>query len=99
MMRYLVGVVLCSCSFVSVAATSEPSQDYKCHIDSAKGEKVVFYRWKPKDLNVRVASLPGRQLADSKGKKYFIKDVVECVPLSQEFTSEQSKKLDKMTLR
>ncbi|MGL6123256.1 MAG: TapY2 family type IVa secretion system protein, partial [Shewanella sp.] len=35
----------------------------------------------------------------SDGKKYFIKDVVECVSLSQEFTGDKSQQLDRITLR
>lgn len=99
MSRSLIGLVLGIFSCVSVAATSEPAQDYKCHITASKGDKVVFYRWKVKDVNLNIASLPGKQLTASDGKKYFIKDVVECVPLSQEFTSDESKQLDKITLR
>lgn len=99
MIRYLVGFVLSLCCYFSLAATSESAQDYKCHISSAKGDKVVFYRWKSKDVNLNAASLPGKQLVASDGKKYFIKDVVECVSLSQEFTSDESKQLDKITLR
>jgi phosphodiesterase/alkaline phosphatase D-like protein len=99
MSRYLVGLVLSIFSYASLAATSEPAQDYKCHITAAKGDKVVFYRWKVKDVNLNIASLTGKQLTASDGKKYFIKDVVECVSLSQEFTSDESKQLDKITLR
>ncbi|MGI2197638.1 TapY2 family type IVa secretion system protein [Shewanella baltica] len=99
MSRTLMGLVLGIFSCVSVAATSEPAQGYKCHITAAKGDKVVFYRWKVKDVNLNIASLPGKQLTASDGKKYFIKEVIECVSLSQEFTSDNSKQLDKVTLR
>lgn len=99
MSRSLIGLVLVFFSCVSVAATSELAQDYKCHITASKVEKLVFYRWKVKDLNLNIASLPGKQLTASDGKKYFIKDVVECVPLNQEFTSDKSQQLDKVTLR
>lgn len=75
-------------------------QDYKCFVHSSKkGDQVVFYRWKEKDARLRFASLPGSQLTDSKGKKYFIKSVEECVLLSQEFSSHEAKKIDKQTLR
>lgn len=99
MIRYFIGLVLSLFSYFSIAVTSEPAQDYKCHIIASKGDKVVFYRWKIKDVKLNIASLPGKQLTASDGKKYFIKDVVECVSLSQEFTSNKSKQLDKITLR
>ncbi|ASF17346.1 TapY2 family type IVa secretion system protein [Shewanella sp. FDAARGOS_354] len=100
MTKYLVSAVLSILSVISVASESDTLvQDYKCHIMASKGEKVVFYHWKVKDVNLNIASLPGKQLTASDGKKYFIKDVVECVSLSQEFTSDESKQLDKITLR
>lgn len=89
-------VVLCSLSMPILAA----KQDYKCYINSTKkGEQVVFYRWDEKDARLRAARLPGKQLTDKKGKKYFIKEVEECVLLSQEFSSEKAKAKDKQTLR
>ncbi len=75
-------------------------QDYKCFINSStKGEQVVFYRWDSDELLVKAASLVGKQRKDSKGKKYFIKSVEECVPLNAEFSSKQAKAKDKLTLR
>lgn len=99
MSRSLIGLVLGIFSCVSVAATSESAQDYKCHITASKENKVVFYRWKIKDASLNIASLPGKQLTALDGKKYFIKEVVECVSLDKEFSSDKSKLLDKMTLR
>lgn len=75
-------------------------QDYKCFINSsAKGYQVVFYRWESKDVQLKSASLVGKQRTDNKGKKYFIKSVEECVPLSQDFSSKQAKVKDKQTLK
>ncbi|MCG9720111.1 TapY2 family type IVa secretion system protein [Shewanella sp. Isolate7] len=92
----LFGVV----AVISTTSVLAAKQDYKCFINSTKkGEQVVFYRWDDKDVRLRVASLPGKQLTDNKGKKYFIKSVEECVPLSQEFSGEKAKRLDKQTLR
>lgn len=89
-------LVLYSVTSLAIAA----KQDYKCYISSSKkGEQVVFYRWDEKDARLRAAGLPGKQLTDTKGKKYFIKEVEECVPLSQEFSSKEAKTKDKQTLR
>jgi hypothetical protein len=83
----------------SVAQADGDKQDYKCHIDSAQGDKVVFYRWKTDELALKIAGLPGSQLADSRGKKYYIKSVAECVPLNVDFGSDEAQKLDKQTLK
>lgn len=100
MIKYLVVLMLLITSVHTYGDDlKELSQTYKCHITYAKGDKVLFYRWKQKDANTRIATLPGKQNIDTDGKKFFIKDVVECVPLSQNFTSEASQLLDKRTLR
>ncbi|MGL5360919.1 MAG: TapY2 family type IVa secretion system protein [Shewanella sp.] len=103
MIKQMIGLSL-GLWVLTAAAAPEPAlapemQEYKCHITMAKADKVVFYRWKVKDVNLSIASLPGKRITDADGKKSFINDVVECVPLSQDFTSEQSKQLDKITLR
>jgi len=100
MIKQMIGLGLGLCALsVGAAPTLETFQEYKCHITMAKADKVVFYRWKVKEVPMHIAGMPGKQLTGSDGKKYFIKDVVECVPLSQDFTTEESKQLDKVTLR
>ncbi|NMH64738.1 TapY2 family type IVa secretion system protein [Shewanella salipaludis] len=79
--------------------TSTNTQDYKCYIGSVKGDQIVFFRWQATELKLKMAGLPGRQLMDNKGKKYFIKAVEECVPLDEEFTLGRAQQLDKATLR
>ncbi|GIU32495.1 hypothetical protein TUM4644_32650 [Shewanella colwelliana] len=75
-------------------------QEYKCHVvSSKKGDQVIFYRWKTADFKLKMAGIPGRQLSDAKGKKYFVKDVRECVLLSEDFSSEESQRIDERTLR
>ncbi|MCL1040630.1 MULTISPECIES: TapY2 family type IVa secretion system protein [Shewanella] len=99
-MNKLVVSVLCFALSSVASSAFAAKQDYKCFINSTKkGEQVVFYRWNEKDLQLRVASLPGKQLTDNKGKKYFIKSVEECVPLGHEFSSTNAKRIDKQTLR
>ncbi|QYK13992.1 TapY2 family type IVa secretion system protein [Shewanella rhizosphaerae] len=100
-MNKLISLLLMSglLSCVSSSAFAE-KQDYKCFIQSSKkGEQVVFYRWDVKDAKLRANSLVGKRLSDSHGKKYFIKSVAECVPLSEEFSSGKAQKLDRQTLR
>uniref|UniRef100_Q0HS91 Uncharacterized protein n=1 Tax=Shewanella sp. (strain MR-7) TaxID=60481 RepID=Q0HS91_SHESR len=100
MMKLILGILLVVQPVLTLAATqSQSMQDYKCHVNLSKGDKVLFYRWKISEVNLKAAGLPGAQRKSSDGKKYFIKDVVECVPLTQDFTGEESKLLDAGTLR
>jgi hypothetical protein len=86
--------------FALPEANANPYQDYKCHIvSSKKDDRVVFYRWKVNDFKLKMASMPGQQLSDIKDKKYFIKEVQECVLLSEDFSSEKSQRVDEKTLR
>lgn len=96
----IIGSLCCAASLMIATPAFAAKQDYKCYINSSKkGHQVVFYRWDSKDIRLKVASLPGKQLSDNKGKTYFIKEVEECVLLSQKFTSKKAKTKDKQTLR
>ncbi|MGX9462384.1 TapY2 family type IVa secretion system protein [Shewanella sp. A14] len=94
--------ILCLCiiSFGLVAKTDE-WQDYKCHITSSSlGERILFYRWKVNDIKRNQAKLSGSQFKDYRsGKKYFIKEVSECLPLNGTFKLETAQKIDRETLR
>ncbi len=96
----LFSTTICLMSIALITPAYAKMQDYKCFISSTpKGGQVVFYRWEESQLLLRVAGLPGKQLTDVKGKKYFIKEVEECVPLSDSFTSDKANAVDKRTLR
>ena len=96
----LFSTTICAISIALITSAYAKTQEYKCFISSAKkGGQVVFYQWEEAQLQVRMAGLPGKQLIDAKGKKYFIKDVEECVLLRDSFTSDKAKAVDKRTLR
>lgn len=96
----LLSTTICLISIALITPAYAKMKDYKCFITSVKkGGQVVFYRWEESQLPIRVAGLPGKQLTDAKGKKYFIKEVEECVPLSDSFTSDKENAVDKRTLR
>ncbi|MFB2801516.1 TapY2 family type IVa secretion system protein [Shewanella seohaensis] len=99
MIRYCIALALTLPTFVFAAEPTGVMQDYKCHVTTTNGDKVLFYRWWVKDVNLSMASLPGTQKVGGDEKKFFIKEVVECVELSKEFTNENSKKIDELTLR
>ncbi|WP_299793910.1 TapY2 family type IVa secretion system protein [uncultured Shewanella sp.] len=84
---------------ISTTALASEKQEYKCYVDTTDGAKVVFYRWQKHEFDIKFASLAGRQNVNNKGKKYFIKDAMECVTLNEEFSSSRAKKLDLQTLR
>ncbi|MFV7782853.1 TapY2 family type IVa secretion system protein [Shewanella marisflavi] len=96
----LLSTTICVISIALIAPTYAKMQEYKCFISSAKkGGQVVFYQWQESQLPLRMAGLPGKQLTDAKGNKYFIKEVKECVLLSESFTSDKAKAIDRRTLR
>ncbi|ABV35814.1 conserved hypothetical protein [Shewanella sediminis HAW-EB3] len=100
MMRNIVYLGSLLAVALSIAPAEAAYQEYKCHVSSTKkGGQVVFYRWKETDLQLKVAGLPGKQLTDHQGKKYFIKEVFECVSLGEDFSSEKAQRLDERTLR
>lgn len=99
MIRYCIALALALPAFVIAAEPTVVMQDYKCHVTTTNGDKVLFYRWRIKDVNLNMASLPSKQKVGGDKKKFFIKEVVECVELSQEFNNENSKKIDELTLR
>lgn len=94
-------IILCLC-FISVTAIAQTSkwQDYKCHITSSVGERILFYRWKVEDAKWNQATLSGSQFKDGKsGTKYFIKEVSECLSLDDTFKLKSAQELDSVTLR
>ncbi|MEZ9367858.1 TapY2 family type IVa secretion system protein [Shewanella sp. 10N.286.51.B2] len=96
----LISISFCMLSMLAVSPVKAAKQDYKCFITSStKGDEVVFFHWNAKDVKLKARALIGKQRADHKGKKYFIKGVEECVPLAQDFASEKAQRVDKKTLR
>ncbi|MBW8184438.1 TapY2 family type IVa secretion system protein [Shewanella nanhaiensis] len=83
---------------LSTTAVASEKQDYKCFVNSTDGDKVVFYRWKTDELKLKMAKLVGRTNTNKKGKKYFIKEVQECVHINDTFESADAQKVDKVTL-
>lgn len=92
-------LIFISVPLLADAAPIDRVQDYKCHITLAKSEQIAFYRWESSKAKLNMAKLPSKQLTDNFGKKYFIQDVIECVPLSAEFSNDKSRELDKQTPR
>ncbi|GIU27329.1 TapY2 family type IVa secretion system protein [Shewanella sp. MBTL60-007] len=99
-LKYLVLASVTALLLPTSQAFAVEYEEYKCHVvSSKKGEQVVFYRWRVSDFKLKFASLPGKQLTDHKGKKYFIREATECVPLTKDFSSEKARRVDERTLR
>ncbi|WP_065187439.1 TapY2 family type IVa secretion system protein [Shewanella woodyi] len=95
MKRFMISIFLFGLSATTVASAK---QDYKCFVNSTDGDKVVFYRWKADELKLKMAKLVGRTNTNKRGKKYFIKEVQECVNINENFESAGAQKVDKVTL-
>lgn len=81
------------------SAATETSAEFKCYINSNSRAEIAFYVWPISELNLRMANLIGTTRVDSNNKRYFIKDVEECVALQDDFTSSKAQALDKATPR
>ncbi|QSX34741.1 TapY2 family type IVa secretion system protein [Shewanella avicenniae] len=90
--------ILMSCA-VSQSAFAAAKVSYKCYLETTKGHEVAFYRWSDENIVSKVAGLSASKRKDNKGKTYYVKQAVECVPQSEEFSSKAAQKLDKKTLR
>ncbi|MDF0534464.1 TapY2 family type IVa secretion system protein [Shewanella yunxiaonensis] len=96
MNKYLVcGLFLTFMTAPSMAA----KVSYKCYLLTTKGQEIAFYRWNEDDFAAKQATIVASKRTDAKGKTYYVKAVEECVKMSDEFSSEVAKKLDKQTLR
>ena len=84
--------------FSSVAVYASEKQEYKCYVNSTDGDKIIFYRWQITEYKLKVASLPGRINVSKDNKKYYIKDVHECVLMNETFTLGRAQKLDRATV-
>lgn len=91
-------IILLLAVFSSLAVYASEKQEYKCYVDSTDGEKIVFYRWQVSEYKLKSASLPGRMNVSKDNKKYYIKDVHECVLIDEEFTKGRAQKLDRATV-
>ncbi|GGI99204.1 hypothetical protein GCM10007978_41300 [Shewanella hanedai] len=95
MKSYIVSLFLFA---LSMSTFASEKQDYKCFINSTDGDRVVFYRWEAKEIKLKMATLVGRTNMNKKGKKYYIKNVQECVLINQDFESSDGQDIDKITL-
>lgn len=95
MKHYIISLFILT---LSVPVFASEKQDYKCFVKSTDGDKVLFYRWKTKDVKFKSAALIASKRKDKKGKSFYIKSVQECVEINQDFKSAEAQATDKITL-
>ncbi|MBB1269246.1 hypothetical protein H5073_07745 [Shewanella sp. SR44-3] len=62
------------------------------------GHEIGFYRWYEKQYVQEMAKLIASKMQTATGDVY-IKDVLECTPLAQDFSRPEAILLDKKTVR
>ena len=93
-------VVLVSTGMFGVqAASDKKASDYKCYLETTRGHQIGFYRWKDNQKNMLMAKLVGTQTYSKDKPVPYIKEVIECAKLHDDFTSAAAQELDKMTAR
>lgn len=84
----------------SFSVQAVPMIEYKCYLDTSKGKEIGFYRWNDDEhIKEKVAALVASKRQDYKGKTYYVRRALECVPLTEQFTSKAAIKLDSRTPR
>jgi hypothetical protein len=76
----------------------EGAVDYKCYLKTSFGHEIGFYRWHEKLYVQEVAKLIASKMQTSDGDVY-IKEVIECTKLDQDFGRPDAILLDKKTVR
>jgi hypothetical protein len=76
----------------------EGAVDYKCYLKTSFGHEIGFYRWHEKLYVQEVAKLIASKMQTADGDVY-IKEVIECTKLDQDFGRPDAILLDKKTVR
>ncbi|WP_299568233.1 TapY2 family type IVa secretion system protein [uncultured Shewanella sp.] len=98
-MKKILTIILCFMPLISVAKATE-KQDYKCHVSTSSEDRVIFFNWTASEVDKKMARLTGRKMKDyQKNRKYFIREVNECLPLNATFSTSLGREIDNKTLR
>lgn len=81
------------------SAAGAESESIKCYVRTSQGEQVLFYSWNKNKIERNKSKLLGKRLPDLKGNQNYIKQVNECMPTSQPFSSKVANQLERQTLR
>ncbi|GGI68881.1 hypothetical protein GCM10009332_02480 [Shewanella gelidii] len=100
-MRTSIAALFASLGLLVSGSAMANSSDYKCYLETTQGVQVSFFKWNDKKATLRQSKLLASQVSVSNkiNQKAYVKKVVECVKLEQEFQSPAAKKYDAVTLR
>ncbi|TVP12224.1 hypothetical protein AYI87_14400 [Shewanella sp. KCT] len=76
---------------------AEPREDYKCFIDTNKGQVLVRFSWQPSKASQYKKQLVGSQLPalpHTDGKPMTVKRVYECAKREDAFSTSQGRMLE-----
>ncbi|MFV7771875.1 TapY2 family type IVa secretion system protein [Shewanella marisflavi] len=96
-MNKLTLLVLLACSVMAGPLRAEPREDYKCFIETNKGQTLVRFSWQPSKAPQYKKQLIGRQLSalpHTDGKPMMVKRVYECVKKEEAFSTSQGRILE-----
>lgn len=97
--------ILFATTVLSLASTSiqakvppdTPREDYKCYLETNWTPQIGYFSWFPQDTRKNLAGLPGQKLPKTPMSRYralYIKSVIECVSLADDFTNTKARKLE-----
>ena len=89
--------VLVMMQFSSVTLAQENRQEYKCHLMTNQGERLLRFSWFPSRAGKYMAQLPGTKLPDlgfNSGMALYTEKVLECVKFTERFNSSQARAID-----
>ncbi|MXR68166.1 hypothetical protein GNT65_05685 [Shewanella sp. JBTF-M18] len=89
-------LVLISCVMAG-SLKAEPRQDYKCFLDTNKGQTLVRFSWQPSKAKQYTRRLLGSELPalpHTDGKPMLVKRVYECVMSEEAFSTSQGRMLE-----
>ncbi|QIR16221.1 hypothetical protein HBH39_12460 [Shewanella aestuarii] len=84
--------------FALNAQANNSKEEYKCLLETTTGSQIGFYNWKRNQVKSKSQLLVAKKIKSDK-KNAYIKDVIECVPLNEDFSSADAKRIDKATVR
>jgi hypothetical protein len=97
-MKWILLLTLVLSSNVLASENEVVKKDFKCFVDTNVGKKVVFYRWNVKKVNQYMSRLPATKIPNNgKANRAYIKTVVECIKLDEQFKSAEAQRIDERT--
>lgn len=91
-------LALFAAGLLTAPLQAEPREDYKCFIDTNKGQTLVRFSWQPSMAPQYMKALVGSELPalpHTDGKPMLVKRVYECVKREEAFATSQGRTLER----